>query len=236
MVDSAKDFPDQQFHFGNGPQIGRDNYAPIIRNEVLLDARLKALVEKFAATAPGLAKAIENAARDGIMPPEAIAALDRVADHINWDVATILSNVGDHINWDVAEILLSASKGINGEVALQFSEVQRELSSTKGELDQSLSSLRETVGELSRLHAGVNSSHYAPGETVELTAAPSYRGRDTWGFRFKLFCFSSGLGLLGAVLLMNYHLEGYAVFSGVLLVLPAVFWAARRVWNLLTAS
>jgi hypothetical protein len=234
MADATKDFLDQQFHFGNGPQIGRDNYAPI-KYEVLLDARIKALVEKFAATAPGLAKAIEKAARDGFMPPEAIAALDRVANHINWDVATILRNVGDHINWDVAEILLSASKGINGEVARQLSEVQRELSSTKGELDQSLSSWRETVGELRRLQAGASSSHHEPEEAVEFTAAPSHRGRDTWGFRFKLFCFSSGLGLLGAVLLTNHHLEGYAVLTGVLLVLPAIFWAAKRVWNLLTA-
>src|SRR5262249_26968196 len=150
------------------PQIGRDNYAPI-KYEILLDAKIKALVEKFAATAPGLAKAIERAARDGIMPPEAIAALDRVADHINWDVATILSNVGNHINWDVAETLLSASRDINGEVARQFSEVQQELSSTKDELNQSLSSLRETVGELSRLQAGVNSSHYDPEEAIEFT-------------------------------------------------------------------
>jgi hypothetical protein len=234
MVDATKDFPDQQFHFGNGPQIGRDNYAPI-KYEVLLDARIKALVEKFAATAPGLAKAIERAARDGIMSSESIAALDRVADHINWDVATILSNVGDHINWDVAEILLSASKGINGEVARQFSEVQHELSSTKDELNQSLSSLRETVGELRRLQAGVNRGHYEPEKAVEFTAAPSYRGRDTWGFRFKLFCFSGGLGLLGAVLLVNHHLKGYAGFAGVLLVLPVVFSVAKRLWNLLTA-
>lgn len=234
MADVTRDFPDQQFHFGNGPQIGRDNYAPI-KYEVLLDARIKALVEKFAATAPGLAKAIERAARDGIMSPEAISVLDRVADHINWDVATILRNVGDHINWDVAEILLSASKGINGEVAHQFSEVQRELSSTNGELNQTLSSLRESVGELRRLQAGANSSHYEREEAIEFTVAPSYRGRDTWSFRFKLFCFSSGLGLLGAALLINHHLEGYAVFTGVLLVLPAVFWAAKRIWNLLTA-
>jgi hypothetical protein len=234
MVDATKDFPDQQFHFGNGPQIGRDNYAPI-KYEVLLDPRIKALVEKLAATAPGLAKDIERAARDGIMSPEAIAILDRVAGQINWDVATILSNVGKHINWDVAGMLLSASNGINGEVARQFSEVQHELSSTKGELNQSLSSLRETVDELRRLQAGVNSSRYEPEEAVEFPAASSYRGRDTWGFRFKLFCFSGGLGLLGAILLVNHHLKGYAVFAGVLLVLPVVFSVAKRIWNLLTA-
>ena len=231
MVDATKDFPEQQFHFGNGPQIGRDNYAPI-KYEVLLDARIKALVEKFAATAPRLAKAIERAARDGIMPPEAVAALDRVADHINWDVATILSNVGDRINWDVAETLLSASNGINGDVARQFSEVQRELSNTKDELNQSLSSLRETAGELERLQAGVSSNHYEPERAIGFTAAPSYRSRETWGFRFKLSCFSGGLGLLGSVLLMNHHLEGYAVLAGVLLVLPVVFWIAKRLWNL----
>lgn len=234
MTDATKDFPGQQLHFGNGPQIGRDNYAPITHN-VLLDVRIRALVEKFAATAPRLAKAIEKAARDGIMPLEAVTALDRVADHINWDVATILSNVGDRINGDVAEILLSASQGINGDVARQFSEVQQELSSTKGELNQSISSLRETVGELRHLQEGVGSSHYEHEEATEFTAAPSYRGRDTWGFRFKLFCFSGGLGLLGAILLMNHHLEGYAVFAGVLLVLPAVFCVAKRLWNLLTA-
>lgn len=234
MADATKDFPGQQFHFGNGPQIGRDNYAPITHN-VLLDARIKALIEKFAATAPRLAQAIEGAARDGIMPPEAVAALDRVADHINWDVATILSNVGDHINWDVAETLQSASQGINREVARQFSEVQQELSSTKGELNESISSLRETVGELRNLQEGAGSNHYEHEEATEFTAAPSHRRRDTWGFRFKLFCFSGGLGLLGAVMLMNHHLEGYAVFAAVLLVLPAVFWVAKRLWNLLTA-
>jgi hypothetical protein len=231
VVDATKDLSKQQFHFGNGPQIGRDNYAPI-KYEVLLDARIKALVEKFAATAPGLAKAIERAARDGIMPAEAVAALDRVADHINWDVATILSGVGDRINWDVAHILLSASKGINGDVARQFSGVQQELSNTKDELNQFLSSLRETVGELERQKARVGSSHYEPHRAIRFTAAPSYRGRDTWGFRFKLFCFSGGLGLLGAVLLMNRHLEGYAVLAGVLLVLPVVFCVAKRLWNL----
>lgn len=234
MADATKDFPGHQFHFGNGPQIGRDNYAPITHN-VLLDPRIKSLVEKFAATAPRLAQAIERAARDGIMPPEAVAALDRVADHINWDVATILSNVGDRINWDVAETLQSASQGINGEVARQFSEVQRELSSTKGELNESISSLRETVGELRSLQGGAGSSHYVHEEATEFTAAPSYRGRDTWGF-IKLFCVSGGLGLLGSVLLVNHHLEGYAVFAGGLLVLPAVSWAAKRLWNLLTTT
>jgi hypothetical protein len=59
MPDSTEDSSGQQFHFGNGPQIGRDNYAPITHN-VLLDAKIKALVEKFAATAPRLAKAIER--------------------------------------------------------------------------------------------------------------------------------------------------------------------------------
>jgi hypothetical protein len=230
MVDATKDFPEQQFHFGNGPQVGRDNYAPI-KYEVLLDGRIKALVEKFAATAPRLAKAIEKAAHDGIMPPEAVAALDRVADHNNWDVATILSSVGDRINWDVAETLLSASTGINGDVARQFSEVQRELSNTKDELNQSLSSLRETTGELERLQAGVGSSHYMPERAIGSISAPPYRGRDTWGFRFRLFCFSGGLGLLGAVLLMNHQLEGYAVLAGVLLVLPVVFCVAKRLWN-----
>jgi hypothetical protein len=230
MVDATKDFPDQQFHFGHGPQIGRDNYAPI-KYEVLLDARIKDLVEKFAATAPGLAKAIEKAARDGIMSPEAIAALDRIADHINWDIATILSNVGDHINWDVAETLQSASRGINREVANQFSEVQQELNSTKSELNQSLDSFRETIGELRSLQTGMNSRHYEPDEAVDVTSPSSYRGRDTWWFKFKLFCFSSGFGLLSAVLLMNHHLEGYAVLTGVLLVLPAVIWAAKRVWK-----
>lgn len=96
--------------------------------------------------------------------------------------------------------------------------------------------MRETVGELRHLQEGVGSSHYEHEEANEFTAAPSYRGRDTWGFRFKLFCFSGGLGLLGAVLLVNHHLEGYAVFAGVLLVLPAVFGVAKRLWNLLTAG
>jgi hypothetical protein len=222
MVDNTEGLPVQQTHNGIGPQIGRDNYAPI-KYEVLLDARIKALVEKFAATAPGLSKAIEKAARDGIMSPEAIAVLDRVADHINWDIATILRNVGDRINWDVAEMLLSASKGINEEVADEFVRVQRELKGTAGELDASLRSLRSTVGQLKSLKGGISQSHYEPAETAGFVAVPSSAGRDTLWFKFKVFCCGSGLGLLGAVLLMSHHHSGWAVTAAVAtLATPAI--------------
>jgi hypothetical protein len=204
--------PVQMTHVGNGPQIGRDNFGPITYE--MMDTRLKALVEKFAATAPELAKAIEKTARDGIMSPEAIDVLDRVADHINWDIAAMLHSAGEHINWDVALTLLSASKGINGEVAGEFIHVQRDLSNTKEELDHSLASFRKTVEELKRLQAGTNQVRHEPEETTELVVTSGCRG--TLKSRFKLFCFSCGLGLLGATILTSYRQEVWIVPLGVL--------------------
>jgi hypothetical protein len=224
MTDVTEGRPVRMTHVGYGPQIGRDNFGPITYE--MMDARLKALVEKFAATAPDLAKAIEKTARDGIMSPEAIDVLDRVADYINWDIATILHKVGEHINWDVAETLLSASKGINEDVAREFTDVQRELTDTKEEFDRSLTSLRQTVGELKRLQVGINPVHYEPEETAELVVTS--RNRDTLSFRFKLFCFSCGLGLLGAALLTSYRQEGWIVPLGVLgCVIALAPWIGR---------
>ncbi|HEX4088476.1 MAG TPA: hypothetical protein VHZ33_07140 [Trebonia sp.] len=224
MTDVTEGRPIQMTHAGYGPQIGRDNFGPITYE--MMDARLKALVEKFAATAPDLAKAIENTARDGIMSPEAIDVLDRVADHINWDIATILRSVGEHINWDVAELLLSASKGINGDVAREFAQAQRELSNTKEEIDHSLASFRNTVGELKHLQAVMKPIHYEPEGTAELVVTAGRR--DGLKSRLKLFCLSCGLGLLGSSLLTSYHQAVWIVPLGVLgCVIAVAPWIGR---------
>ena len=209
MTTSEQRGPRHQHFSGSGPSFGGDNNGII--NNVLLDAQTKALVQKFAATAPGLAKAIEEAASDGMMSREAIAGLDRVANELDWDVATMLSQAGRNINWDVAESLSRSAEGINKDVAYSFSSVASELKRTVGELDSSLQALREMTGQQVTIQGKVIRDAQELAETADFLAPSPSRGRAAWWLGFKIFCLGSGLGLLGAVLLMSHHLGGWVI-------------------------
>jgi hypothetical protein len=219
MVDTTRFSNSQQIHTGTGPQIGRDHIGD--NHFELMDPGTKALVEKMAKTAPEFARALERATREGIMSPAAVAALERA---FNMDVAMILRKVGDHINWDVADMLYRASMGINQDVANSFFRVESELKGTVDELASSIVSLRGMVSELKSTQGNMNQGYQALAEATPVVAStPSWGLRSTLWFKFKVFCFGSGLGLLGAILLMKHHLGGWAVTAVVaILGIPAV--------------
>jgi hypothetical protein len=233
MVDVTEGLPVQQTHNGNGPQI--DGNGPQIAGHnfgaikyELLDGKTKSTLAKLSKDAPELASILKTAIRDGVISPDTVAALQSAVRHINEDVAQQLWYAARNINEDVAQQLYYAARNINEDVASDFVRVNHGIGDTGRDLDRILSSLQDTARELRSLQGGINPGRYEPAETAAFVAAPSSRTRDTWGFRFKLFCSGCGLGLLGAALLISHRLGGWAVFAGAIaLAIPVASWIAK---------
>lgn len=208
MIDSADEGPREQNNLGPGTFIGRDNYGPI-RNE-LIDPKTKAMLAKLSKDAPDLADVLKKAVRDGIISPDTVAALDSAVRNINMDVAEALMLAGKNINSDVAEWLMKAGQNINEDVANRFVRVKEDLSDTVRELDHTLDSLRETVGQVNRLQGETDSvsqfgsASTVPGaaqHTARVVARPSPGGTDNWKLRLKLIFWSLVVGFLAGVIL-----------------------------------
>lgn len=92
------------------------------------------MLAKIAAEAPDLAALLRKSLDEGFISPDIADALMLAAHHINEDVADALMEAGRHINQDVAD---------------RFSNIGYELNETTGQLNQFLTSLRETAAQLS---------------------------------------------------------------------------------------
>ena len=227
MADVTEGLSVQQTHNGNGPQIAGHNFGAI--KYELLDGKTKSTLAKLSKDAPELASILKKAIRDGVISRDTVAALQSAVRHINEDIAEQLSYAARHINEDVAEQLSYAARNINKGVASDFVRVNDGLGETRHDLDRILSSLQDTARELGSLQGGINPGRYKPTETGAFVTAYSSRTRDTWGFRFNMFCAGCGLGLLGAALLISHHLGGWAVFAGVIaLAIPVLPWIVKR--------
>ncbi len=233
MSTSGQDEPKHQSFYGPA-SFGGDNKGII--NNVLLDAKTKALVAKMAEYAPPLAGLLERAVRDGVMSPGAVEALLLAARNINEDVAQALLIAGRNINEDVADRLWYAGKNINKEVADQFVNVNQEIGERVRELNGAVDSLRETVRQIRGVQGkGFPSNRLDPAGTdtgtvsriAEVPMMPSLRSPDKWRVRFGLICCSSGVGLVAAVILTRSHLGGYAVFAGILMLVGALLLFAK---------
>ena len=214
MIDSGQEGPREQHNNGPGTFVGRDNYGPI-RNE-LLDPETRATLAKLSKDAPELASILKKALRDGVISPDAVAALESAVRNINMDVAEALMLAGQNINEDVAEWLMDAGRNINKDVANKFFQVKEELNDTARELDRVLHSLRETVGQVNSLQGGSGPGYQCgPAGTVTGTAQrtarvvtrPSPASTDNWKFRLKLISWSFGVGLLAGAILIYYMIK-----------------------------
>jgi hypothetical protein len=212
MINPGQYGPHEQHNSGSGIFIGRDNHG-LIRNE-LLDPKTKTMLAKLSKDAPELASILKKALRDGVISPDAVAALESAVRSINMDVAEALLLAGGNINEDVADQLMYAGRNINTEVVDKFVKVKEELSDTARELDDVLRSLHETVGQVNGMQGGSDPGYQSkPAGTVTGTAQrtaqvvtrPSPMGISNWKFRLKLIFWSFGVGFAAGAILI-YHL------------------------------
>jgi hypothetical protein len=216
VVDSGKENPKQQNHYGSGPLISGDNYGAI--HYETLDPKTKSWLAKLSEDAPDLAALLRKALRDGFISPDTADALRLAARNINEDVADALLLAGRNINEDVAQLLAGAGQNINNEVAQKFDRVNEDLSNTASELECHLISLRETVGELNTRQGSSNAG---------VVIQPSPRNTDNWWFRFRLICASLGVGVPTGAILVHYRLVAYVVVAAwVCLILSTLPWIA----------
>ncbi len=213
MANSGKEGPREQHNHGPGPLIGRDNYGDI-RYE-MLDPKTKTALAKLSKDAPGLAKLLTQALHDGIISPDAVAALESAVRNINEDVAEALMIAGKNINEDVAESLWFAGKNINKDVADNILRGAETLSEATNRLDYVSSSLNKTVekvnggsglGHLARLEGTLTGA----AERIErvFTPPPPEIIVDQMG-KFKMFLLGVVVGVLAVVLLIRYHVKPF---------------------------
>jgi Flp pilus assembly protein TadB len=223
MTTSEDSKPRHQSFYGAG-SVGGDNKGII--NNVLVDQQTKAYLAVMHAKAPELADLFRRSLNEGFISPAVAQSLVLAARNINEDVAMSLRMAGENINEDVATDLRTAAQHINADVAERFAHVKTGLDNTAEEIDQSLSSLRQTVKELKGLQTGMVRSQPEPVGTTPVTVAISSRGHDTW-VRIKVFLFGSGLGLVAAILLMNRHHPGWAAIAAAAAMATPLFSLVR---------
>ncbi|MGP3635963.1 hypothetical protein ACTU45_21830 [Streptomyces sp. 24-1644] len=115
----------EQHNHGSGAFVGRDNHGEI-RVE-MLDAQTKAYLREMSKEAPGLARLLRKAVRDGAISPDIADALAMAARSINEDVANALRDASRSINPDVAHLLSAAGSNINEDVARRVAQAAEDL-------------------------------------------------------------------------------------------------------------
>lgn len=182
----------RQTNNGPGTFIGGNNYGTV----QTLDTKTKAVLDKLSVEAPGLAKLLRKALKDGLISPDIASALEMTARNINWDVAEALYTAGRNINSDVAEHLHFAGRCINPEVADRmhsaagrFEEVVKQLERVEGAA-QNITYAAQQVNEIE--DAATALADAAQNVTVE--ARPDWSWRS---FRWGMFwCFAAIVILL----------------------------------------
>jgi hypothetical protein len=165
-----------QNNYGSGPFIGRDNYGDI-RYE-MVDPQTKTMLAKLSADAPDLAKLLRTALYEGVISPDVAEALMIAVRNINEDVVEALLVAGHNINADVASALESAGQNINKDVAGGILQAAQTLRDVRRDLDNSLSSLEETVGRINSESglgylAALAGAIVAAAQRIEHTVTPS---------------------------------------------------------------
>jgi hypothetical protein len=222
MSASGKDETKRQIFYGPA-SFGGDNKGII--NNVLLDPRTRATLEKLSKDAPGLAHLLEKALRDGVMSLDAVEALQSAVRHINWDVAEALLIAGQNINHNVAQELAFAGQNINQEVAEKFTDVNQKLTERVLELNSATESLRDILRKASPDTGTVP-------RAARAVPPHSPRSPGKWWFRLRLICCCFGVGIPAGAILMHYRLVAYVILAGILgftaLVIPWIADARRE--------
>jgi hypothetical protein len=221
MIDATKDFPVRQVHLGIGDQVGRDKYVSV----ELMDPKTKALVEKLCEAAPGFAKVIERAAREGIMSPDDVAYLNRAVDHLNEDTAMAFRYAAEHINEDTAMSFQC--------IAHDFTQVDQQLSARVTELNSASDDLRRMIEQVNSIQEPSAPDHqFQPSSANETTSQNFPRHAVSLWVASQLVCFCLGIGLLAMPILAHYRLErDVQHFDWIALVIPLVVWGFKvRQW------
>lgn len=201
MVDSRIRAPSEQHNHGSGTFIGRDNYGDV-RYE-LVDPKTKLVLDRLSKDTPALAGLMTTALRDGVISPDAVAALQSAVRNINEDVAHALWVAGQNINEDVAHSLWQASRGINADVAdklIRAAEILREASPS---LDQAVGQ----INRLDRLASMVGTISDAADRIEFADAPPSVSTTSTWTVRVKTFLWGLIIGAIATAILFGYFLS-----------------------------
>jgi len=137
VTDTESDASDrkvvEQHNHGSGAFVGGDNHGEI-RVE-MLDGKTKAYLRQMSKDAPGLARLLRKALREGTISPDVADALVMAARNINEDVAHALWDASRSINPDVAHLLSDASSNINEGVALRVSQAAEDLAAVTKRLN-----------------------------------------------------------------------------------------------------
>jgi len=135
--------PRQQINTGPGTFVGRDNNT---YNFEMVDEKTKSVLRKLSKEAPALAKLLDEALRDGVIPRDAVYAIELAARNINADVAEALLIAGQNINEDVAEHLVIAARSLNEEAVERIASNKFELSAIADKLEQAARQLNASSG------------------------------------------------------------------------------------------
>jgi hypothetical protein len=212
MTGSREEFSSLN-HFGNGPQVGRDFNGNVTYEQ--LDPESRAALKQLSKDTPALNHLLEEALRDGLISPELVQALQNA---LNEDVLHVLWVVGRHLNEDVAMEFATAARTITRAATQELPNVTRELSNTMEEIKTVTETLRAVSG-----HTSTNIG--AASRNARVVSLPVSRIRDNWWFVPTVMSSCCGTGLVAAVILMHSHLERYALFVGIpLLVLASLPW------------
>lgn len=115
----------EQHNHGSGSFVAGDNNGHIVVET--LDRQTQTYLKQMSIQAPGLAKLLARALREGTISPDAAHALLTAAHHINADVAETLWSATRSIKEDVAHQLSEAGRNINHDVATRISQAAYDL-------------------------------------------------------------------------------------------------------------
>jgi hypothetical protein len=208
----GKEDPREQHNYGSGTFIGGNMHGDI-RFETL-DPKTKSVLEKLSKDAPGLAELMEEALRDGVISPDAVAALQSAVRNINEDVASALLYAGRNINEDVAESLRLAGKNINEGVAGQILQAAETLDENRRELDSTLHSLNAVINKINGRNGPGNPIELMgtityPAEPTEYTATPFISRIATWWATAKVLALGIAIGALVMFILIRAHVRPF---------------------------
>ncbi|MCX5410752.1 hypothetical protein [Streptomyces sp. NBC_00059] len=175
MTDEESGGPEReiiaQHNHGSGAFVGRDNHGEI--HVEMLDAQTKAYLREMSKEAPGLARLLRKAVRDGAISPDTADALALAARSINEDVANALRDASRSINPDVAHLLSDAGRNINEDVARRVSQAAEDLTAASRQLApedfaKAITRFEEGLATLDRLTKTFNGIQDLPREIERL--------------------------------------------------------------------
>lgn len=191
----------RQTNSGPGTFIGGNNYGTV----ETMDGRTKAVLNKLASEAPGLAKLLTRALHDGVISTEAVFAMEMAARNLNWDVAEALYTAGRNINPDVAQMLSWAGDNINAQVAEKLSHAANQFEAFSNDLYQTQAIAQSLVAAVAEIRGFDGHVTDIKGASQDLAMAASrFVPTSEWSFKSFLW------GMFSCLILVTMILGFYA--------------------------